>query len=312
MRRRISFKARFEILRSRRRAKTARTAPQDDISRVLLKPQKYRVFVWRSYLSFISLTTDFGLKDGNVGVMKGVIWGIAPKAQIADLSHQITPQNVPEAALILARSAPYFPAGSIHLVVVDPGVGTERRPIAGRLEEHYFVLPDNGVLTIMLERAEQGQWPVEIVHLDQPQYWLPVVSNVFHGRDIFAPVAGHLAAGVPLGRLGTPIHDPVRLQLPQPERTRHGLRGEVIHLDHFGNISTNIRREHLDEARSVTVSLCGVKIRGLRRTFGENPPGTLIALYGSTGNLIISEVNGNAAQRLGANTGDPVDVTVEG
>jgi S-adenosylmethionine hydrolase len=258
--------------------------------------------------TIITLLTDFGLKDGNVGVMKGVIWGIAPEAQIADLSHEISPQNVREAALILARSAPYFPKGTIHVVVVDPGVGTARRPIAARLGEHLYVVPDNGVLTILLEGAEQKNWPIEIVHTNDPRYWRAEISHVFHGRDIFAPVAGHLAAGVALKDLGSMINDPVRLRLPQPERTPGRLRGEIIHIDHFGNISSNIRIEHLGEPEEVTVRLDETEIHGMVHTFGERQPGDLIALYGSTGNLIVSVVNGNAAERLRAKIGDSVEV----
>ena len=259
-------------------------------------------------MSYITLITDFGLKDGNVGVMKGVIWGIAPGAQIADLSHNISPQNIPEAALVLGRSAPYFPAGTVHVVVVDPGVGTERRPIAARLGEQFFVGPDNGVLTMLLGRAEGSGWEIEIVHTDKPAYWLPEISHVFHGRDIFAPVAAHLAGGVPLGEMGTPVKDPLRLDLPQPARWDNGWRGEVIHIDHFGNISSNIRVEHLGVPAGVVVSLCGVVVEGLVETFGERGPGELVALYGSTGNLIISVVDGDAATNLGASVGDRVAV----
>jgi S-adenosylmethionine hydrolase len=263
-------------------------------------------------LSYITLITDFGLKDGNVGVMKGVIWGIAPGVQIADLSNNISPQNIREAALILLRSAPYFPAGTVHVVVVDPGVGTERRPIAARLGDIFFVGPDNGVLTMLLERAEGSGWPVEIMHTDKPQYWLPEISHVFHGRDIFAPVAAHLASGVPLEEIGTPIDDPVRLNLPQPHRRGDAWHGEIVHVDHFGNISSNIRREHLGTPPGVKVSLCDEVIEGLVETFGERHPGELVALYGSTGNLIVSVVNGNAAMKLGAKVGDPVKAELQG
>ena len=259
-------------------------------------------------MNIVTLITDFGLKDGNVGVMKGVIWNIAPQVQISDLSHLIQPQNVREAALILLRSAPYFPAGTVHVVVVDPGVGTARRPIAARLGEQYFVGPDNGVITLWLERFESQGGGVQFVHLDRPEFWLPQVSHVFHGRDIFAPVGGHLAAGVPLESLGSLIDDPLRLDLPIPMRSEGGWRGEVIHLDHFGNISTNIRQEHLKQDQVATVRLCGVNIEGMVRTFGERPPGELVALIGSTGNLIVSVVNGSAAQRLGAKVGDAVEV----
>jgi hypothetical protein len=261
-------------------------------------------------MSIITLTTDFGLKDGNVGVMKGVIWGIAPQAQIVDLSHLIGPQNIPEAALILARSVPYFPNGTIHVVVVDPGVGTERRPMAARLGNQYFVGPDNGIVTIWLDRIENEALPAQFVHLDQPGYWLPEVSHVFHGRDIFAPVAAHLCTGVSIESLGSPFRNPVRLELPGPERWEDGWRGQVIHVDHFGNLSTNIRQEHLQDQRVVTVRLGGVNINGLVRTFGERPSGELVALFGSTGNLIISEVNGSAAARLGIKVGDMVQVII--
>lgn len=262
-------------------------------------------------MSLITLTTDFGLKDGNVGVMKGVIWGIAAQANIADISHTIGPQNVREAALVLSRSAPFFPPGTIHIVVVDPGVGTARRPIAARLGSQLFVCPDNGVLTMLLKQAERAGEPVEFVHLNQPQYWRPQVSHVFHGRDIFAPVAAHLAAGVPLTEIGAPVHDPVQLVLPEPERTARGWRGEIIHIDHFGSLSSNINYELLGEPEQVTVRVGGAEIRGLVHTFGDRPPGELIALYGSTGSLIISVVNGSAASRLSAQVGDPVEVLLE-
>lgn len=259
-------------------------------------------------MTCITLTTDFGLKDGNVGVMKGVIWGIAPDAHIADLSHNISPQNVTEASLVLVRSALYFPENTIHVVVVDPGVGTSRRPIAARLGSQFFVGPDNGFLTMMIKLAEEKGWPIEIVHLNKAQFWLKEVSHVFHGRDIFSPVGAHLAAGSCLQDVGTPIDDPVLLQLPHPQRTKAGLRGEVIHIDHFGNISSNIRQEHLGKVNDLTVRLCGTEVRGLVHTFGQHPPGELVALFGSTGSLIVSVVNGSAAQRLDAKIGDVVDV----
>lgn len=261
-------------------------------------------------MSFITLMTDFGLKDGNVGVMKGVIWSISPHTQIADLSHMIGAQNIPEAALILRRSASYFPSGTIHVVVVDPGVGTTRRPIAARLGYQFFVGPDNGIVTLLLERAEREQDTIEFVHLNRPRYWLPEVSHVFHGRDIFSPVAAHLANGVPLVEVGAHIHDPVRITLPHPEPTPGGWQGEVIHIDHFGNIATNMMQDQLGELAKPLVRLCGVEINGLVKTFGERQPGELIALYGSTGNLIISVVNDSAAERLNAAVGDRVEVTI--
>jgi S-adenosylmethionine hydrolase len=259
-------------------------------------------------MSLITLMTDFGLKDGNVGVMKGVILGIAPQAQIVDLSHFIPPQNIGEAALILSRSALYFPPETIHVVVVDPGVGTVRRPIAARLGAQRFVGPDNGVVTRLLEHAERQGWPIAFVHLDQPKFWLPEVSHVFHGRDVFAPVAAHLANGKALTEVGTPVRDPLRLALPQPEPRSAGWRGEIIYIDHFGNLASNIMGEHLAAwlaaPEKITVRLCGREARGLVKTFGERAPGELAALLGSTGNLIVSVVNGSAAEVLSARVGD--------
>lgn len=256
----------------------------------------------------ISLTTDFGMKDGNVGAMKGVILKICPEVQIADLSHLISPQNIAEAALIVSRAAPYFPQESVHIIVVDPGVGTARRPIAARLGDQLYVAPDNGVLTPVLEKAEMQNQAVEIVYLDRPEYWLPTISNVFHGRDIFAPSGAHLACGVPLNRLGTAIHDPVRIEIPRPEQTGKGLRGQVIHIDHFGNIHTNILEEHLKGETGVEVEIGKVRLSGLGKTFGELPPGELGALFGSSGNLIIAVTNGNAARQIGAEIGEEVRV----
>lgn len=260
----------------------------------------------------ITLMTDFGIKDGNTGVMKGVIWGISPAAQIADLSHLIPAQNIREAAYILARSVPYFPKGSIHVVVVDPGVGTARRPMAAQIGEWFYVGPDNGTITGLLERAEQESWQTTFVELNEKKYWLPIISYVFHGRDIFSPVAAHLANGVSLRELGTGFDNPVRLELPKPQNTYRGWRGEVTHIDHFGNISTNIRVEHLGDAlqkkEKIIVQLSESEINGMVNTFGERPVGELVALIGSTGNLGIAVVSGNAVQRLGTKVGDTVEV----
>lgn len=260
----------------------------------------------------ITLMTDFGIKDGNTGVMKGVIWGICPTAQISDLSHLIPAQDIREAAYIFARSVPYFPKGSIHVVVVDPGVGTARRPMAAQIGDWFYVGPDNGTITGLLERAEQEGWQTMFVELKEKKYWLQTISYVFHGRDIFSPVAAHLANGVPLQELGTPFDEPVRLELPKPTRTDHGWRGEVTHIDHFGNISANIRVEHLSDAlqekERILVRLSGSEINGMVNTFGERPIGELVALIGSTGNLGIAVVNGNAVQQLGTKVGDSVEV----
>jgi S-adenosyl-L-methionine hydrolase (adenosine-forming) len=265
-------------------------------------------------VAIITLMTDFGIKDGNVGVMKGVIWGICPQAQISDLSHMIGAQNVREASLILSRSAPYFPKSTVHVVVVDPGVGTARRPMAAQIGDGFYVGPDNGTITLLLERAEKEGGPCKFVQLDRTKYWLSNVSYVFHGRDIFSPVAAHLANGVSLSDLGTEFTDPVRLQLPQPQRIANGWRGEIIHIDHFGNVASNIRIENLGDAiqnkDKIIVKLNDVEIKGLVNTFGEHAQGEVVALLGSTGNLIVSVVNANAADKLGVKVSDGIEVII--
>jgi len=256
----------------------------------------------------ITILTDFGLRDGFVAVMKGVILGLAPDVRLVDVTHLISPQNVREAAVVLSRSAFYFPEGTIHIFVVDPGVGTDRRPIAAQIGQQRFIGPDNGALTMALARAKREVWPVEIFKLDQPRYWRPEISHVFHGRDIFAPVAAHLAQGVPLAVLGSSIIDPVLLPLSPIEHTPDGLRGEITHVDHFGNIATNIRADDLAGLGQVTVRARNAEIAGLVQTFGDRPPGELIAFINSAGELAVAVVNGNAGQRLGARAGDVVEV----
>jgi len=260
-------------------------------------------------MTVITLLTDFGIRDGYPGVMKGVIWNIAPEVQIADISHTIKPQNIQHGALALARTARFFPPGTIHLAVIDPGVGTSRRPIGLHLGTQYFIGPDNGLFTLVLERAEENHEHIQVVHLDKPDYWLPEISNVFHGRDIFAPSAAHLATGVPLEMLGTPILDPIRLQIPRPESIPGGgLRGMVMEIDTFGNLSTNIEQSDLLNMGEVSVMVAGRRIDGLVTTFGDRPNGTLIALYGTSHDLIISVVNGDAARTLNVSLGDIVEV----
>ena len=263
-------------------------------------------------MKLITLLTDFGLRDGYAGIMKGVIYRIAPDAKIADLSHTVGPQNILEGALVWSRSYAFFPDGAVHVAVVDPGVGTQRRPIAARLGNFFFVCPDNGLITPVLEETEKAGAPVEFVHLNQPRFWLPQVSNVFHGRDIFAPVAAHIANGVPLRELGTPITDPTRLNLPRPERTSNGWKAEIITIDHFGNLNTNLNYQDLQDPgmqpKNMRVYIAGREIHGLVKTFGDRGRGELIALIDSDNSLAIAIVNGNAAHELGVGFGDPVEV----
>jgi S-adenosylmethionine hydrolase len=260
-------------------------------------------------MAIVTLTTDFGLKDGFVGIMKGVIWSICPEARLADISHEIQPQNILEAAWALQRAYSFFPPKTVHLAVVDPGVGTDRRAIAARLGEHYFVAPDNGLFTPILEAIEKQGGEIKFTHLTNPKYWLPQVSQTFHGRDVFAPVAAHLANGVPLEELGEAIHDPVRLSLPKPEKTSRGWTAHIVGIDHFGNLATDLPAAAVI-GHEVIFHLVGREVRGLVQSYGEQPTGELVALINSAGFLEFAIVNGSAARALGASVGDLVEVDV--
>jgi len=255
-------------------------------------------------MPIITLTTDFGEADGYVGAMKGVILGIAPEARIVDISHDIEPQNVRQAAYVLSTAVPYFPQGTIHVVVVDPGVGSARRPIAVRTGSAYFVGPDNGVFSHALAREQEaGVKEPTVLHLNRREFWLPTISQTFHGRDIFSPVAAHLAAGVPFEMLGTPISDPVILSLPRPERMPDGsIRGEVLHADRFGNLITDIPMSWLAGNQWV-FEIAGRRIEGLSATYAAVRRHALLALPGSEGLLEIAVREGSAAERLGVGEG---------
>ena len=260
----------------------------------------------------LTLLTDFGLQDHFIGVMKGVIAEISPQTCVIDISHQIRPQNVSQAARMLLEAAPYFPPGTVHVAVVDPGVGTSRRALAARVGPYFYVVPDNGLLWPILQKARRQGEDFLLVNLDKPQYWLPDPSTSFHGRDIFSPAGAHLANGLPLEVLGSRIDNPVTLDLPGPKKSSEGWHGEVVMVDVFGNLNTNIPAAAASGERKVEkVEIGGTSIPGLTRTFGDATPGTLIATIDSTGSLAISVVNGNAAQQLGVDIGAPVRVIFE-
>ena len=253
-------------------------------------------------MPFITLTTDFGTRQGSHTVLHGVIYGIAPDAVITDLSHEVRPQDIREANFVVDNSAFFFPEGTVHVIVVDPGVGTPRRPIAARIGSQFFVAPDNGVLTACMQRAADEGWTTEFVDLDKPEYWLEHVTNTFHGREIFSPAGAHLATGVPLREMGTAMDDPVTIPLWGAEMHPDGsVEGEVIYIDDFGNAICSILPEeiaHLPVPGGVEVELCGATIEGMVRTFGDSEYGTdtLIALWDSSGYLLVSENNGTGGK----------------
>ncbi len=264
-------------------------------------------------MSIITLTTDFGLADGYVGTMKGVILGIAPTATIVDISHNVPPQDVHGAAYTLYAAYPYFPQDTIHVVVVDPGVGSERRAIALRTPQATFVAPDNGVLSYVVAGEKKVE---QIVHLTNPSYHLSPVSRTFHGRDIFAPAAAHLARGVPLTELGDPLTEIIAFPLPRPQVRSDGtVVGQVIHVDRFGNLITSIMATDLADHSLLiegVIEIKGQSIRGIASNYAEVATGKLLALVGSSDRLEIAVSGGSASQTLGAKVGDEILLKVEG
>ena len=237
----------------------------------------------------ITLLTDFGLRDAYVGVMKGVILGIAPGASLVDLTHGVPPQDVRAGAFLLMTAFHFFPRGTIHVAVVDPGVGTERKIVAATAAGHAFVGPDNGVLRWAIQRAGG---PDAAVSIEAPEYRLPHVSHTFHGRDVIAPAAAHLAAGAALEALGPPMAELAGAPFPSPKRVGADLVGEVVYVDHFGNCVTNLPPE------AGAVEVRGTQLRR-HRTYAEGAAGEPLALVGSAGFLEIAVPGGSAAQQLG-------------
>ncbi len=283
---------------------------------------KYNFLAMASRQPIITLMTDFGTTDGYVGAMKGVLLSACPQASLVDITHSILPQDIYHAAFTLLNATPFFPPESIHLVVVDPGVGTTRQGLALRVDGMFYIAPDNGILSLVT----RGR-PVEAaVSLDNPTFYRlgEDVSLTFHGRDIFAPAAAHLAAGVPLAELGSPVTEWVTLPFPSPYlRSPHELVGEVLYLDHFGNAISNLGvlrwgEQSLDFAppgdaeglpprlsRDAAI-VCRGHSLGLSRTYGDVRSGTPLALIGSGGFLEIAVRDGSAGDDLGIRSGDQV------
>lgn len=253
----------------------------------------------------VTLTTDFGLAGPYVASMKGVILYILPSATIVDVSHAIAPQNIRQAAYVLGAAAPYFPRGTVHVVVVDPGVGSERRPIAVFTRQACFVGPDNGVFSRIYEQEDVA----EIRQISNAAYHLPTISSTFHGRDIFAPVAAHIATGVPPSAFGPTISDPVTLHFPSPEQHPDGsICGEIIYADEFGNLISNIPVQGLLDQGSWTIEIAGVSIAALRTMYSDVQPEELVALSSSTGYVEIAKRNGSAARHLDVGAGERLTV----
>lgn len=252
----------------------------------------------------ITLTTDFGLADPFVGIMKGVILNLAPSARIIDITHQIEPQNIMQAALALESAHGYFPKGAVHLVVVDPGVGSERRPIAVKTKSATFVGPDNGVLTAVIAPSSR------IYELTHRKYFLDVPSSTFHGRDVFAPASAWIAKGTPLSKMGRKISDPHTLELPQAEVKKNGINGEIIHIDRFGNCISNISSELLNATFQLndplTLKIGKIRIQDFSSHYSQCEKGDIGCLVNSWGKVEIFCRDGNAANKLISRVGAPI------
>jgi S-adenosylmethionine hydrolase len=276
---------------------------------------------------FIAQITDFGSRDAYAGIMKGVIAQIAPGVPVIDITHAIPSGDVYRAAFELWRSAPYFPEGTIFLVVVDPGVGTERRAIAFELESRSYVGPDNGCFTFLLQSAQ----PEQAVELTEISYRLESISRTFHGRDIFAPAAAHLARGVALDEFGPPIEDIYSLPLPLLEEdSKNNVKGEILHTDHFGNLITSIGilqfqgegillQPWLPTCPSTSLPSTDIQLLlpdqralPLRQTFSDVLEGEALAYIGSTGLLEIAINQGNASKVLGLEPGQEISIGLKG
>ena len=264
--------------------------------------------------TIVTLTTDFGTKDSFAASLKGVIYKINQQAQLVDVSHEIGPQDIWEAAFTLKTAYNHFPKGTIHLAVVDPGVGSGRRPIIVVTESYYFVGPDNGIFSLIFQEAER----LRVHHITASHYFLPNPGPTFHGRDIFAPVAGWLSKGIPSGNFGDVVEDYVKLNVPVPKKSPNGMEGHVIHIDRFGNVITNITYVDIQtivpegvDPGFLSINIAGREIKGLKKFYAEAAPGEAGALINSSGYLEIFLFKQNARAALSLKRGELVRLSLQ-
>jgi S-adenosylmethionine hydrolase len=262
----------------------------------------------------ITLTTDFGLNDHFVGTMKGVILDIVPEAEIVDVCHAVQAFDVLDGALTIAQAYSYFPNGTVHMMIVDPGVGTARRPILLSTGRHYFVAPDNGVLSLVYGREER----LQVRHINAEHYYRQPVSHTFHGRDIFAPVAAYLAKGVESAKFGEEITDYVRFNAPKPKQIdAQTLRGVVLKVDRFGNMVTNITPQDLPalfhpKPPAFKIVVGKREITEIHTNYAEGAPNEVFGILGSMGYLEIAANRAAASQIIGSGKGSEVNIVLEG
>lgn len=255
-------------------------------------------------MAIISLLTDFSYRDNFVGVMKGIILGINPRVHIIDLCHEIEPQDILSAAFSLKTAYKYFPKDTVHVAVIDPSVGSQRFPILAKTKDYYFIGPDNGVLSLALaEQRIEG-----IIYLDNYEFHLRPVSNTFHARDIFAPVAAQLTKGISYQLFGKSLERYKKIVLPIPKVTSNSIKGEIVYIDRFGNLSTNISQSLTGKSKEPTIKIKGKQIVGIKTSYCFAKPKQLLALWGSSGYLEIALNLGSARNGLGVKVGDKVEL----
>jgi len=257
----------------------------------------------------ITLTTDFGVQDHYVGVLKAVILSIAPEVRMIDISHDIPPQDIMAGAWVVRNTAMMFPPNSVHLVVVDPGVGTDRKPIAMQIEDQLFVGPDNGIFSLIAD-----QYDHRTVELTNRKFWRPNPSSTFHGRDIFAPVAAHLANGTNINELGQPLESLETYRWAVPISDKDGVQGWIVHIDRFGNLVTNIPEEMVDETGEgvkVKIYVGNTILDQIVSTFGNVTEGEPAAYIGSSGMLEIAINKGSAHEMLGVEKGAQISIVIQ-
>ncbi len=259
--------------------------------------------------AILTLTTDFGYRDHYVSVLKAVILGINPDARIVDVSHEIPPQDIMAAAWVTRQSAFHFPSGTVHCVVVDPGVGTARKPVAVRIRDQVFVGPDNGLFTLVADEE-----PYEAFELGNTSFWGTSRSHTFHGRDIFAPVACHLSMGVPLEEMGPRVSELAVYRWARPVADHKGIQGWVVHIDRYGNLITNIPKDLLRKhrgPRKMKIYAGSAILKDMVDTYAEVPVGEPAAYIGSSGYLEVGIHNGNAETLLGVYKGAPISIVFQ-
>ncbi len=259
-------------------------------------------------MTVVSLTTNLGYGNNEIGIIVGEILTKAPEVKIADLTHDLKGNEIIDAAVILSRHSSYFPAGTVHMVAVITGNVKRARPIASKIGEQYYVGPDNGFLTLLVRDAEIKNRPMKFIHINNPEFWSEEINRLNNDIYNFAKVTGHLAAGEDLDKLGTKIVDPVLLNIPLPIQTENGWTGSIMHVDHFGNLEFNIHAQFLEGMKIKRIRCCFFTTDGLVQTFGDASPGDLVAMIDSSGVVSICQVNGSAAKKLNCGAGEAIEV----